>query len=88
MRGEWHEDGQRLFFIYHLFTIYGNTTILNNKDNNNKDNNNNDNNNKDNKEESNVNGHINSNRISLSMLDIVYLQHKKLTVSTFQVHIV
>ena len=73
---------------YFLFTIYGNTTILNNKDNNNKDNNNNDNNNKDNKEESNVNGHINSNRISLSMLDIVYLQHKKLTVSTFQVHIV
>ena len=63
---------------YFLFAIYGNTTILNNKDNNSKDN----------KEESNVNGHINSNRISLSMLDIVYLQHKKLTVSTFQVHIV
>ena len=34
MRGEWHEDGQRLFY----FTIYGNTTILNNKDNNSKDN--------------------------------------------------
>ena len=66
-----------------LFAIYGNTTILNNKDNNSKDNKD-----KDNKEESNVNGHINSNRISLSMLDIVYLQHKKLTVSTFQVHIV
>ena len=73
---------------YVLFTIYGNTTILNNKDNNSKDNNSKDNKDKDNKEESNVNGHINSNRISLSMLDIVYLQHKKLTVSTFQVHIV
>ena len=43
---------------YFLFTIYGNTTILNNKDNNSKDNKD-----KDNKEESNVNGHINSNRI-------------------------
>lgn len=37
MRGEWQEDGQRLFFICQ-FAICGNTTILNNKDNNSKDN--------------------------------------------------